>query len=86
MVTREVKEIRPISAYVMEFIILIAVRKGEANAIRWAEIDMENRIWRCGGTRTREKRINRFGETVMIGSAHVVPLSTAAMAVLPCDA
>jgi integrase len=82
MVTREVKEIRPISAYVMEFIILTAVRKGQANAIRWAEIDMENRVWHCEEHKTREKRINRFGETVMIGSAHVVPLSTAAMAVL----
>ncbi len=79
---RKVKEIRPISAYVMEFIILTAVRKGQANAIRWAEIDMENRIWRCEEHKSRQQRINRRGETVMIGSAHVIPLSTAAMAVL----
>ncbi len=79
---REPKEIRPVAAFVLEFIILTAVRKGQANAARWAEIDMENRVWRCEEHKTRETRTNRRGETVLVGEAHVIPLSDAAMGVL----
>jgi|SRR5271165_3223408 len=73
---------RPMAAYALEFVILTAVRNGQACGARWDEIDMKNAVWQCEEHKTREQRINRHGETVLTGEAHVVPLSDAAMAVL----
>ncbi|MGO8843321.1 MAG: tyrosine-type recombinase/integrase [Methyloceanibacter sp.] len=82
MGARKATESRPTSAYVMELIILTAVRKAQVNTIRWAEVDMKNAVWRCEEHKTRQTRINRRGETVLIGEAHVIHLSKQAMAVL----
>ena len=67
--------IRDADAYVgtrlmVAFLILTAARSGEARGCRWAEIDMEQRVWRVPAERMKARR------------AHDVPLSDAAMDVL----
>ena len=52
------------------FIILTAVRSGEARLARWEEIDTETREWRIPAERMK------------MNAAHTVPLSAAALAVL----
>ena len=52
------------------FLVLTAVRSGEARGATWAEIDLEAREWRIAGPRMK------------VGAEHRVPLSDAAKAVL----
>ncbi len=52
------------------FLVLTAVRSGEARGATWAEIDMDARTWTIPGERMK------------MATAHVVPLSDAAVAVL----
>jgi integrase len=65
---------KPLVAYALEFLILTAVRKGQAVGARWEDIDFEDRVWDCPpeGHKTGKKT----------GQYHIVPLSDAAMAVL----
>ncbi len=59
-----------ISARTLEFVILTAVRSGEARGARWEEIDLAAATWTVPG-----KRMKR-------GIAHRIPLSAEALAVL----
>ena len=52
------------------FLVLTAVRSGEARGATWDEIDLERRVWTIPADRMKSKRIHR------------VPLSDAALAVL----
>ena len=54
----------------LEFIILTAVRSGEARGAMWSEIDLEAREWRIPATRMKA------------GREHRVPLSDASLSVL----
>ena len=54
----------------IRFVVLTAVRSGEARLARWAEIDLPGRVWRIPAERTK------------MGRPHAVPLSDAALAVL----
>ena len=53
-----------------EFMVLTAARPGEARGARWAEMDLEARVWR------------RPPERMKIRTAHWVPLSSTALQVL----
>lgn len=59
-----------VSARTLEFIILTAVRSGEARGARWSEIDLSNRTWNIPGERMKR------------GISHRVPLSAEAVAIL----
>lgn len=59
-----------LAARCLEFTILTAARSGEALGATWAEIDMERKLWTVSAERMKA------------GSAHVVPLSPAALALL----
>jgi len=59
-----------VSARTLEFIILTAVRSGEARGARWREIDMETKAWMIPAERMKR------------GVAHRVPLSEEAIEVL----
>jgi integrase len=56
--------------YWLEFVILTAARSGEAHKATWSEIDWDKRLWTIPAAHTKRKR------------EHVVPLSTAAIALL----
>jgi integrase len=56
--------------YCLEFMILTAVRSGEARKATWAEIDWEKALWTIPAAHTKRKR------------DHVVPLSRGAIALL----
>jgi integrase len=60
------------AAWAIELTVLTAVRKGQAIAAKWSEIDLENGIWRCSQHKTRKKTKQDY----------VVPLSKQAKAVL----
>jgi integrase len=53
-----------------EFMVLTATRPSEALGARWSEIDLDKRVWTIPGSRMK------------MGQTHVVPLSSAAVAVL----
>jgi integrase len=59
-----------IAARALEFICLTAARSGEAVGVRWAEIDLDARLWTVPASRMKA------------GKEHRVPISAAAMAVL----
>lgn len=59
-----------VSARTLEFIILTAVRSGEARGARWAEIALDAKTWTIPGERMKR------------GLPHRVPLSEKALAVL----
>lgn len=59
-----------VSARTLEFVILTAVRSGEARGARWAEIDLTAKTWTIPGERMKR------------GVQHRVPLSDAAVAIL----
>lgn len=59
-----------ISARATEFIILTAVRTGEAINGRWSEIDLDTKVWTVPGSRTKT------------GKEHRVPLSDRAVEIL----
>ena len=54
----------------IEFVILTAARSGEARGARWAEVDFADATWTVPGERMKA------------GRAHVVPLSSRAVAIL----
>lgn len=54
----------------LEFLILTAARSGEVRGAKWAEIDLEAKLWTVPAARMK------------MGKDHVVPLSDAAMDVL----
>jgi integrase len=68
--TSELAERDGISARCLEFIILTAVRSGEARGALWSEIDVEKATWTIPGGRMKR------------GLEHKVPLSQEALAVL----
>lgn len=59
-----------VSARALEFVILTAVRTGEALEARWNEIDLDAATWTIPASRMKMRK------------EHVVPLSSAAIAVL----
>ena len=58
------------SAWALSFAVLTAARSGEVRLARWAEIDLNARIWTVPAARMKA------------GREHRVPLSTAAVAIL----
>jgi integrase len=67
---KELEAREGVSARTLEFIILTAVRSGEARGAKWKEIDNKERVWNIPAERMK-RRI-----------PHSVPLSSAAWAVL----
>lgn len=59
-----------VSARTLEFIILTAVRSGEARGARWAEFDLKSKTWTIPGERMKR------------GIQHRVPLCDAAVVIL----
>jgi len=66
----ELRQREGISARALEFVVLTAVRSGEARGARWAEIDLSDAIWTVPGGRTKA------------GREHRVPLSKPAIELL----
>jgi integrase len=66
----ELRKRDALAARALEFTILTAARTGEALGAKWEEIDLEKKIWTVPALRMKGKE------------EHVVPLSTAALAVL----
>jgi integrase len=66
----ELGQINTMSAITLRFLILTAARASEVTGARWNEIDWNERTWTAPPHRTKANR------------AHVVPLSTGALAVL----
>jgi integrase len=66
----ELRERDGIAARALEFAILTAARTGEVIGARWAEIDLDARLWTIPGSRMKA------------GREHRVPLSGAALAIL----
>ncbi len=60
----------PATKLLLEFIVLTAVRSGEARLARWSEIDLPGRVWSVPAERMKS------------GKVHRVPLSRQAVAVL----
>ncbi len=67
---KSLRERSALSARCLEFTILTAARSGEALGTTWQEIDFEHGLWRLPGARMKA------------GVDHVVPLSSAAIALL----
>lgn len=59
-----------VSALALRFSILTAARSGEVRALTWPEIDLEGKVWRLPGERSKN------------GDAHDVPLNAEALAIL----
>jgi len=59
-----------VTAKCLEYIVLTAVRLGEAQKATWSEIDLDNRVWVIASARMKS------------GKEHRVPLSPAALAIL----
>jgi integrase len=64
---------RPVIACLMEFVILTAVRHGQARSLRWDDIDWNDMTWTCRDHKTVKQTD---------GQPHVIPLSKQAMTVL----
>ena len=67
---RDCKNVVWAARYCVEFVILTATRSAEARGARWSEIDMDAATWTIPADRMKAKR------------EHVIPLSSAALAVL----
>jgi integrase len=63
---------RPVTTYVLDFLILTAVRKGQVLNMRWRDVDWENKVWVCTEHKTRKK----------VHQDYLVPLSDQALAIL----
>ena len=61
-----------VTAKCLEYIVLTAVRLGEAQKATWSEIDLDNRVWVIASARMKS------------GKEHRVPLSPAALAIREC--
>ena len=66
----ELRALPGVSPLATEFIVLTAVRTGEALGAKWSEVDLEARLWTVPAVRMK------------MGKEHRVPLSDAAVAVL----
>jgi integrase len=66
----ELRQQEGVAARCLEFIVLTAVREGEAFGARWGEFDMAARLWIVPNIRTKSRE------------EHRVPLSDAAMAIV----
>jgi len=62
-----------VAARAAEFAILTAARSGEASGARWSEIDFAEQVWTVPASRMKGNR------------QHIVPLSDAALALLPTE-
>lgn len=67
---RETGRAGPVVKLLFEFLVLTAVRSGEARGAKWSEIDLEAKLWTIPKARMKA------------GKAHAVPLSGRALAVL----
>lgn len=54
----------------VRFVLLTGARRSEVHGMRWSEIDMATKVWRIPSSRYKSKQ------------DHIVPLSSAALAVL----
>ena len=63
---------RPIASWCLEFLILTAVRREQATSAKWAEIDLEAKVWRCTEHKSKKKTQQDY----------VVPLSNQALDIL----
>lgn len=66
----KLRGVKSLSAQALELIVLTAARSGEARGAKWAEIDLEARLWTIPAERMKANR------------PHRVPLTEAALAVL----
>ena len=66
---------RPIVSYQLDFVIMTAVRKQQAEKARWSDIDRETRIWTCPW---QDTKTGKSHQEVAI----IVPLNESAMAIL----
>ena len=66
----ELRQISTVSAVALRFLVLSAARTGEVLGARWHEIDWTEKTWTIPSARAKMRR------------AHVVPLSTGALAAL----
>jgi len=66
----ELYQVRTVSAVALRFLIFTAARTGEVLGARWSEIDWIEKTWTIPAARAKMRR------------AHVVPLSTGALAAL----
>ena len=62
--------VRTMTARALEITVLTALRSGEVRSANWAEIDFDNAVWTLPANRMKAHR------------QHVVPLSSAALAIL----
>jgi integrase len=69
-VKNERSQLLSIPPIVLEFLILTAVRTEQVINLPWSEIDKVNKLWICPRHKLRKK------------GPHIIPLSTAAMAIL----
>ena len=67
---RDLRQRQGMAARCLEFVVLTAVRSGEARGARWEEINLEERVWLIPGERMKN------------GKEHRVPLSDAAVKLL----
>ncbi len=68
---KRVLAVNTTAARALAFVMATGVRSGEARLARWAEIDLEAKLWAIPGHRTKT------------GKEHLVPLTDAAVALLP---
>jgi integrase len=67
---RDLRALQGINARCLEFVILCATRSGEVLGARWAEIDLQSRMWLIPAARTKG------------GREHRVPLSDRALEIV----
>jgi integrase len=66
----QLRTVKSVGSYCLQFISLTAVRSGEARGATWDEFDLLNKIWTIPASRMK------------MNKSHVVPLSAPAMAIL----
>jgi integrase len=64
----------PMSAYLLEFIMLTAVRVSQASDAKWKEFNLPAKLWTCPWQRTKTGKKTK--------TDHVIPLSDPAIAIL----
>jgi integrase len=69
-----------VTADCLEFLILTGVRRSNALAARWVDINLDERVWRIRGCDVSQDE--RVGTRMKMKHEHHVPLSGAAIAVL----
>jgi integrase len=66
-----------VSALVLEFIILTAVRASQATGMRWDEIDFNKRTWTCPWQRTKTGKKTQHDHVIMLSEAALTVLMRA---------